>query len=74
MCCDDRKGILVIDIPTQPPASIPFFVRRAQIAGKIRTNHFALPMTVGDSNAAWDIAEVHTLIVAGRAALAIAQT
>ena len=31
------KGIVVIEIPAQSPAALPFIVRRADIAGKIRT-------------------------------------
>jgi hypothetical protein len=67
---DPEKGIVVIEIPEQPPALKPFFVRRAQIAGRVRTEHLALPIRVGDVTSNWDLAELHSLIVAGRAALA----
>jgi hypothetical protein len=64
------KGLVVIEIPEQPEALKPFFVRRAQIAGRVRTEHLALPIRIGDSTSHWDLAELHPLIIAGRAALA----
>jgi len=67
---DPQKGLVVIEIPEQPEALKPFFVRRAQLAGRVRTEHLALPIRVGDATSHWDLAELHSLIVAGRAALA----
>jgi hypothetical protein len=64
-----EKGLLVIEIPDQPAALKPFFVRRAQLAGRVRTEHVALPIRVGEATSYWDLAELHSLIVAGRAAL-----
>ncbi len=62
-------GIIVIEIPAQSPAALPFLIRRADIAGKIRSQHFTIPVRVADDNATWDLGEIHSLIVAGRAAL-----
>jgi hypothetical protein len=67
---DPEKGLVVIEIPEQPEALKPFFVRRAQLAGRVRTEHLALPIRVGDATSHWDLAELHSLIIAGRAALA----
>jgi hypothetical protein len=66
---DAEKGFLIIEIPEQPLALKPFFVRRAQLAGRVRTEHLALPIRVGEATSHWDLAELHSLIVAGRAAL-----
>jgi hypothetical protein len=67
---DPEKGLVVIEIPEQPEALKPFFVRRAQLAGRVRTEHLALPVRVGDATSHWELAELHSLIIAGRAALA----
>jgi len=67
---DPDYGIVVIEVPDQPVALKPFFVRRANVAGRVRTEHLALPVRVGADTSHWDLAEVHSLIVAGRAALA----
>lgn len=68
------RGIVVIEIPTQSPAAIPFIVKKADIAGRVRNHHFTIPVRVADDTAAWDIGEIHTLIVAGRAALGATAT
>jgi hypothetical protein len=67
---EPEKGLVVIEIPEQPPSLKPFFVRRAQIADRVRTEHLALPIRVGDATSHWDLAELHSLVIAGRAALA----
>lgn len=67
---DSNYGIVIIEIPQQPEALKPFFVRRAQVAGRVRTEHLALPVRHGADTSHWDLAEVHSLIIAGRAALA----
>lgn len=63
-------GLVVIEVPAQPIALKPFFVRRAQLAGRIRTENFVVPIRAGDATSPWDLVELHALIVAGRAALA----
>jgi hypothetical protein len=63
------RGIVVIEIPPQSPAALPFMVRKTDIGGKIRDQHFTIPVRVADDNATWDLGEIHSLIVAGRAAL-----
>lgn len=65
----ERRGIVVIEIPQQSTALKPFFVRRAQLADRVRTEHFALPIRRGDATLYGDLAELHSLIVAGRVAL-----
>ena len=67
---DPDHGLLVIETPKQPEALKPFFVRRAQVAGRLRTEHLALPVRHGADTSHWDLAELHSLIIAGRAALA----
>ncbi|HEX4116235.1 MAG TPA: RNA-binding domain-containing protein [Solirubrobacteraceae bacterium] len=70
---DPDYGIVTIEIPAQPEALKPFFVRRAQFAGRLRSEHLALPVRLGADTSHWDLAELHSLIVAGRAALAQTQ-
>ena len=67
---DPDYGIVIIEIPEQPEALKPFFVRRAQLAGRVRTEHLALPVRLGADTSHWELAELHSLIIAGRAALA----
>lgn len=73
VCIVDRKpdrGLVVIEIPKQSEALKPFVVRRAQFAERLRTESLTIPVRVGDATAHKDVAEIHSLIVAGRAALA----
>ncbi len=56
--------------PDQPAALKPFFVRRANVAGRDRTEHLAVPVRVGADTSHRDLAELHSLVIAGRAALA----
>ena len=67
---DPDYGIVIIEIPKQAEALKPFFVRRAQVAGHLRTEHLALPVRLGADTSHRDLAELHSLIIAGRAALA----
>jgi hypothetical protein len=69
-----NTGVIVIEIPPQSPAALPFVIRRAEIAGKIRSQHFTIPVRIADHNATWDLGEIHSLIVAGRAALGALET
>jgi hypothetical protein len=71
---DPDYGLVIIEIPDQPEALKPFFVRRAQLAGRLRTEHLALPVRLGADTSHWDLAELHSLIIAGRAALAQPRT
>ena len=66
---DPNIGIVVVEIPEQPTSLKPFFVRRAEFAGRIRTEHFTVPIRDNDATSYADVAELHVLIVAGRAAL-----
>jgi hypothetical protein len=68
---DEERGVAVIEVPQQAAALKPFFVRRGEFAGRLRTDHLALPVRVGADSGHWDLAELHSLIVAGRAALAL---
>lgn len=65
-----ERGLLVIEVPEQPSALKPFFVRRAELGERLRTEHYALPVRLADATSYFDLAELHALIVAGRAALA----
>src|SRR3954454_845282 len=60
--------------PPQPDALMPFFVTGAIREGRIMGNHFSLVRRRGDETAITGPEAVHGLIVAGRAALAIAAT
>lgn len=64
------KGLVVIEVPEQSDALKPFVVRRAELAGRLRTESLTIPVRASDATAHKDIAEIHSLIVAGRAALA----
>lgn len=59
-------------IPPQPNDRKPFVVRGAVVDGRVRQNFVAVPIRVGE-HAIWDdVAAIHALMVAGRAALASA--
>ena len=69
---DPEHGIVLVEVPEQPLASHPFMVRRAHVAGRVRSGYFTIPVRTDDATARWDIAELHTLVVAGRVALGVA--
>jgi Putative DNA-binding domain len=61
--------IVVIVVPRQAVALRPFLVRGVLSGGLIRGSFITVPTREGDSTVASDPAELHALLVAGRAAL-----
>jgi hypothetical protein len=66
----DGIGFILIRIPPQPPELQPIFVRRAKLARKLSTEQITVPYRSDDKTEYWDAARLHSLIVAGRAAMA----
>lgn len=64
------KGILVIFIPTQPPELRPLLVLGAIIGSKVVGSHVSIVRRRDDATIATHPAALHSLIAAGRAALA----
>jgi hypothetical protein len=63
------KALGTIYVPPQPPELRPMLVRGAEIDGKVKRNFITLPSRVGASTTYADVANLHALVVAGRAAL-----
>jgi hypothetical protein len=66
------RAVMFILVPPQPDALLPFLVTGAIREGRIIGNHFSLVRRRGDETAFTQAEAVHGLMVAGRAALAIA--
>jgi len=66
------RGLLTMLIPPQPEPLWPFLVSGAVVGRKVLGNHFSLVRRRGDETVADTAAVAHGLMVAGRAALAIA--
>ena len=66
------RALMLILVPPQPDSLFPFLVVGAIRDGRIVGNHFSLVRRRGDETAFSQAEAVHGLIVAGRAALAIA--
>ena len=64
-------GIVVIEIPPQAPELQPFFVKRTEIEGRLRTERLGVPVRLGADTNHWDVAQLHALVVAGRAVFAL---
>lgn len=69
---DSDTALLFILVPPQPDSLLPFFVTGAIVDGRLLGNHFSLVRRRGDGTAVTGPEAVHGLVVAGRAALAIA--
>ena len=65
-----RDRYLMIDVPAQPPEILPVLVRRARLAGVLSEEQITVPERLGEQTAFWDGARLHSLMTAGRAALA----
>jgi Restriction endonuclease len=68
---DEEMGIVVIEIPPQAAELQPFFVKRTEIKGRLRTERFGVPVRLGVDTNHWDVAQLHALVVAGRAVFAL---
>ena len=66
------QAVMFILVPPQPEALLPFLVTGAVRDGRVMGNHFSLVRRRGDATAITQAQAVHGLIVAGRAALAVA--
>jgi hypothetical protein len=67
---DPRLGLLAIEIPPQAARRCCRSLSDEVVSpGRIRTEHFALPVRGADGMASWELAEMDSLIVACRAAL-----
>lgn len=64
-------GIVVIEIPPQAPELQPFFIKRTEIEGRLRTERLGVPVRLGADTNHWDVAQLHALVVAGRAVFAL---
>jgi Putative DNA-binding domain len=62
-------GIAYIHVPQQRRELQPFLVKGALVDGKISTRFVSLPKRVGEDTAHAPIAEIHSLLQAGRVAL-----
>jgi hypothetical protein len=63
---------MFILVPPQPDALMPFLVAGAIREDQLLGSHFSLVRRRGDETAITQAEEVHGLLVAGRAALAVA--
>ncbi len=66
----DGSGIVVISVPPQPEESRPFLVRGALIQGRVRGSYITIVTRQGEDTLSTDPAAIHSLLVAGRVALA----
>ena len=66
--CNDRKGVLCIDIPAQPTGSKPFAVPGPGGQGKPSESSVAVPLRVGDGTQWLPKGELQRLLNAGWAA------
>ncbi|WP_328541174.1 hypothetical protein OHT17_50930 [Streptomyces sp. NBC_00371] len=63
--CADDKGVLLIDIPAQPPVSLPFVVPGPNGTGKTSESTAAVPMRRGDRTDWLPRFEIQRLLAAG---------
>jgi hypothetical protein len=69
---EPEGAIMFILVPPQPDALLPFLVTGAIRDGKLLGSHFSVVRRRGDETAITQAEAVHGLLVAGRAALALA--
>lgn len=62
-------GYGYIFIPSQPPDVLPYLVAGAITDGTVNGAHVSIPYRAGEDTAYADAARIHSLILAGRAAL-----
>lgn len=65
----DGRGIAYIHVPRQRRELQPFLVAGAFVDGKISTKFVSLPQRVGEDTTHASVAEIHSLLQAGRVAL-----
>ena len=64
------KGILVVSVPDQPAENRPLLVLGAIVGDKVSGSHVSIVRRYGDATTAVHPAALHSLLAAGRAALA----
>jgi hypothetical protein len=65
----DGMATALVHVPPQPDERKPFVVRGSFLDGKVREQYVGLPVRVGEDTVWDDLAGIHSLLVAGRAAL-----
>lgn len=63
--CSDVKGILLIDVPAQPPARLPHVVAGPSKSGEANRVSVAIPIREGDATAWLPQTEIQRLLSAG---------
>lgn len=61
--------MLVVSVPPQADELQPFLVRGAIVAGKFKGSYISIVTRRGEDTVATDPAAIHSLLVAGKAAL-----
>ena len=69
----DGRGVAYIHVPAQRSELQPFVVKGAIVDGKVSAKFVSLPERVGEDTRHASIAEIHSLLQAGRVALRGAQ-
>jgi hypothetical protein len=69
---EPNRAVMFILVPPQPDSLMPFLVTGAVRDGLLLGSHFSLVRRRGDETATTQPEAVHGLMVAGRAALALA--
>lgn len=65
-----ETALLLTSVPAQPPENLPLMVVGARVADRVLSTHASIPTRVGDETILTHPAGIHSLLVAGRAALA----
>src|SRR6185312_4811961 len=63
--CGPGNGVLVIDVPAQPTACLPYVVPGPTRAGNVSRMSVAVPVREGDATAWLPQAEIQRLLAAG---------
>lgn len=64
------RGVMLIEIPRQPPQMLPLLVTRGELGGRLSTRQMTLPVREGEDTDYASAGEIHALLVAGRGAFA----
>jgi len=64
------RGIVLVEIPEQPPQVLPLLVARGHLGRGLSTQQMCLPVRDGEETDYSSVGEIHALLVAGRVAFA----
>lgn len=64
------RGVMLIEIPRQPPQMLPLLVTRGELGGRLSTRQMTVPVRDGEDTDYASVGEIHALLVAGRGAFA----